>query len=81
MSKSGFLEKLLEGATVEWKMLGEVGNFVRGSGIQKSDFTESGTGCIHYGQFIRTTVHGLIKPSHSLTMSLLHDCGKRILVT
>jgi type I restriction enzyme S subunit len=30
--------------------LGEVGTFVRGSGIQKSDFTESGVGCIHYGQ-------------------------------
>ncbi|EKO52637.1 type I restriction modification DNA specificity domain protein [Leptospira kirschneri str. 200801925] len=49
MSKS-FMEKLLDGAPVEWKTLGEVGNFVRGSGIQKSDFTESGTGCIHYGQ-------------------------------
>ncbi|OLY65340.1 restriction endonuclease subunit S [Leptospira santarosai serovar Bananal] len=50
MSQLRFLEKLLEGTIVEWKMLGEVGNFVRGSGIQKSDFTESGTGCIHYGQ-------------------------------
>jgi type I restriction enzyme S subunit len=30
--------------------LGEIGTFVRGSGIQKSDFTESGVGCIHYGQ-------------------------------
>jgi type I restriction enzyme, S subunit len=30
--------------------LGEIGKFVRGSGIQKSDFTESGAGCIHYGQ-------------------------------
>ena len=23
---------------------------MRGSGIQKSDFTETGVGCIHYGQ-------------------------------
>jgi len=30
--------------------LGEIGKFIRGSGIQKSDFTESGVGCIHYGQ-------------------------------
>jgi type I restriction enzyme S subunit len=30
--------------------LGEVGNFIRGSGIQKSDFVETGVGCIHYGQ-------------------------------
>ncbi len=44
------MEKLLKGAKVEWKALGEVGDFIRGSGIQKSNFTESGTGCIHYGQ-------------------------------
>lgn len=30
--------------------LGEVGKFVRGSGIQKSDFSDTGVGCIHYGQ-------------------------------
>ncbi len=35
---------------VEWKELGEVGYFVRGNGMPKSDFTESGIGCIHYGQ-------------------------------
>lgn len=35
---------------VEYKPLGEIGNFVRGTGIQKADFTESGVGCIHYGQ-------------------------------
>ncbi len=30
--------------------MGEIGHFIRGSGIQKSDFTASGVGCIHYGQ-------------------------------
>lgn len=30
--------------------LGEIGNFTRGAGIQKTDFKESGVGCIHYGQ-------------------------------
>lgn len=30
--------------------LGELGEFVRGSGIQKSDFTDEGVGCIHYGE-------------------------------
>lgn len=39
-----------EGKEVEWKTLGEVGQFVRGNGLQKSDFAESGVGCIHYGQ-------------------------------
>lgn len=39
-----------EGKEVEWKTLGEIGEFVRGNGLQKKDFTESGVGCIHYGQ-------------------------------
>ena len=30
--------------------LGEVGEFVRGNGLQKKDFVESGVPCIHYGQ-------------------------------
>jgi len=35
---------------VKFKEMGEIGEFVRGSGLQKKDFTESGIGCIHYGQ-------------------------------
>ena len=35
---------------VEVVTLGEIGTFVRGSGLQKKDFTPSGVGCIHYGQ-------------------------------
>ena len=35
---------------IRWTTLGEIGTFIRGSSIQKSDFTESGIGCIHYGQ-------------------------------
>lgn len=35
---------------VEMKKLGEVGEFIRGNGIQKNDFVEEGYGCIHYGQ-------------------------------
>jgi type I restriction enzyme S subunit len=50
MSSMGFIEKLLDGYEVRWKTLGDLGDFIRGSGIQKSDFTESGAGCIHYGQ-------------------------------
>ena len=47
-----YRDKLLtfEERQVEWKTLGEVGEFVRGNGLQKSDFRESGVGCIHYGQ-------------------------------
>lgn len=35
---------------VEFKELGQVGVFIRGSGLQKKDFVEKGVGCIHYGQ-------------------------------
>ena len=35
---------------VEWKGLGEVGELVRGSGLPKVDFTETGVPAIHYGQ-------------------------------
>lgn len=52
-----FMEKLLDGVEVEWKTLGEVGEFVRGNGLQKSDFAESGVGCIHYGQIYTYKIH------------------------
>ncbi len=35
---------------VEYKPLDEVGEFVRGSGLQKSDFVDEGLPCVHYGQ-------------------------------
>lgn len=42
---------------MEYKTLGEIGTFIRGNGLQKKDFTESGVGCIHYGQIY--TYYGL----------------------
>jgi type I restriction enzyme S subunit len=35
---------------VERKALGEVGEFLRGNGLQKKDLTDAGMGAIHYGQ-------------------------------
>jgi type I restriction enzyme S subunit len=35
---------------IEYKALSEIGTMIRGNGLQKKDFTESGVGCIHYGQ-------------------------------
>ena len=35
---------------VTFKPLGEIAKLIRGNGMPKSDFTESGVGCIHYGQ-------------------------------
>ena len=46
-----------EGKEVEWKTLGEGGEFIRGNGLQKKDFTDTGVGCIHYGQIF--TYYGL----------------------
>lgn len=34
----------------QWKTLGEIGEMIKGSGIQKSDFVVEGKPCIHYGQ-------------------------------
>lgn len=50
MSSMNFLEKLLDGVTVEWKALGDIGSFIRGNGMQKKDFVEEGFPAIHYGQ-------------------------------
>ncbi|WP_434430264.1 hypothetical protein [Aeromonas veronii] len=50
MSIVNFLDKLLDGVAVEWKELGDIGNFIRGNGMQKKDFVEVGFPAIHYGQ-------------------------------
>ncbi len=39
-----------EGKAVEWKMLGEVGSFVRGKRFVKNDIVSEGIPCIHYGE-------------------------------
>lgn len=57
MSELGFLENLLNGAAVAWTPLGELGDLVRGNGLPKSDFTETGVPAIHYGQIY--TFYGL----------------------
>ncbi len=49
-SKVKKLIEMIQTAPVEWKPLGEVGLLVRGNGLQKKDFTESGVPAIHYGQ-------------------------------
>ena len=35
---------------VPFKTIAEIGEIVRGNGLQKKDFTQTGIGCIHYGQ-------------------------------
>lgn len=57
MSAESYMKKLLDGVDVEWKALGEVGELVRGNGLQKKDFIETGVPAIHYGQIY--TYYGL----------------------
>jgi type I restriction enzyme S subunit len=35
---------------VPFRAIGDIATLVRGNGMPKADFTESGVGCIHYGQ-------------------------------
>ena len=54
--------------------LGEIGVFVRGSGLQKKDFTPAGVGCIHYGQIY--TYYGTHTDE---TLSYVsHDTAKKL---
>lgn len=74
MSRMNFLNKLLDGVAVEWKRLGELGELVRGNGLPKSDFTESGVPAIHYGQIY--TFYGL---STETTKSFVsHETAKKL---
>ncbi|BAW81064.1 type I restriction modification DNA specificity domain protein [Candidatus Nitrosoglobus terrae] len=50
-------EAELQKVGFEWKTLREVGELVRGNGLPKADFTESGIPAIHYGQIY--TYYGL----------------------
>ncbi|MCZ5650048.1 hypothetical protein O5472_13795 [Escherichia coli] len=64
MSELSYLEKLLDGVEVKRLPLGELGELVRGNGLPKSDFTESGVPAIHYGQIYTFTDYLLKQQSH-----------------
>lgn len=62
------------GDDVEWRSLGEVGELIRGNGLQKKDFTETGIPAIHYGQIY--THYGL---STEKTISFVsEDLAKKL---
>jgi type I restriction enzyme S subunit len=39
-----------DGGEVEWKTLGEIGEFIRGKRFTKADYVEDGISAIHYGE-------------------------------
>ena len=61
-------ELLSPKADYEVKTLGELGTFTRGNGLQKTDFTEEGYPCIHYGQ-----IHTYYGTSTSSTKSFCDE--------
>jgi len=70
---------------VEYRLLGEIAELVRGNGLQKKDFIESGVGCIHYGQIY--TFYGLFAAttksfvSHELARTLRKVNTNDIVIT
>ncbi|WP_198595928.1 restriction endonuclease subunit S [Vibrio tasmaniensis] len=44
------MKQLLGDVDVEWMALGDIGEFIRGNGMQKKDFSNEGFPAIHYGQ-------------------------------
>ena len=59
---------------ITWKTMGEIGKFIRGNGLQKKDFTDSGVGCIHYGQIY--THYGSFATETKSFVS--HDFAKKL---
>jgi type I restriction enzyme S subunit len=61
---------------VEMKTLGEIGEFIRGNGIQKSDFVEDGYSCIHYGQIHAKYGFSATETLSKIEKSLYDKCKK-----
>lgn len=61
---------------VEWKTLGDIGNFIRGNGIKKSDFKEIGFDCIHYGQIFTTYGFSTSETVSKISQPLYIKCKK-----
>ena len=61
---------------VEMKTLGEIGEFIRGNGIQKNDFVEEGCGCVHYGQIHARYGFSAKETISKIEESLYRKCKK-----
>ena len=61
---------------VEIKTLGDIGEFVRGNGIQKNDFVDEGFSCIHYGQIHARYGFSATETISKIEESLYKKCKK-----
>ena len=66
MSKIDDLIAKLCSSGVESRAIGEIAQLVRGNGMPKADFVDTGIGCIHYGQIY--TYYGTTFSYTHLTM-------------
>ena len=66
----------IKSLNIRYLSLGEMGTFIRGGGLQKSNFTTDGFPCIHYGQihtFYKTYAYETISyTSNKLAAKLKH---------
>jgi len=85
MSNICFIEKLLDNVEVEWKPMAVLGELVRGNGLPKKDFTDSGVPAIHYGQIYTyydlTTISTISFVSHETAMKLKKVVTGDVIIT
>ena len=62
MSQLSYMEKLLDGVEVKRLALGDIGEFIRGNGIQKKDLVEAGFPAVHYGQIFTRYGFSAVQP-------------------
>ncbi|MBS9429354.1 restriction endonuclease subunit S [Photorhabdus akhurstii] len=74
-----------EGSEVEWKTLGEIGEFIRGKRFTKADYVEHGISVIHYGeiytQYGVSTSHVLSKVSPEMATTLRYAEPGDVVIT
>ncbi|MGU9760044.1 restriction endonuclease subunit S [Serratia marcescens] len=70
---------------VEWKALGEIGEFIRGKRFTKADYVEDGIGVIHYGEIYTRygvfTTHALSQVRNDMAESLRYAEPGDVVIT
>jgi type I restriction enzyme S subunit len=74
-----------EGREVEWKALGEIGEFIRGKRFTKADYVEDGISVIHYGEIYTRygvfTTHALSQVRDEMAKSLRYAKPGDVVIT
>lgn len=59
-----------------WERVGNIGTFIRGSGIKRSDITSEGVGCIRYGEIYTTYNISFSEPKSFISPDLSKSLKK-----